>query len=59
MTHPKIIIHRRSKSLMDLALKKEKAKRRGHWTVEDIDYAIVYGQALAEFFKKEPEQKGV
>lgn len=52
MTHPKIIEHRQNKSLMDLALRREKARRKGHWTVEDIDYAVVHGRELSDFLAR-------
>ncbi len=53
MNHPKIRKHRISKSLKELLRKRNKAKRKGICTQEDLDYAHVWGNEMHKFFNNQ------
>ena len=53
MNHPKIYKHRISKPLKELLRKRNKAKRKGDFTQEDIDYAKAWGKETHEFFNNQ------
>jgi hypothetical protein len=52
MKNEKITSHRRSKTVEELKMKRDKAMRKGFFTVEDIDYAIAYGRKIEGLFNE-------
>lgn len=53
MSHPKIVDHRRSKPLEELKRKARKAKRRGFWTIEELDYSKAWGGYIGAILGQE------
>ena len=51
--NPEINNHRISKPLHELQRKRDKARRKGWWTVEDIDYCHAFGKRVNNLLKRE------
>ena len=50
MINDKITKHRKNKSIEELKRKADKARRKGWFTVEEIDYAEVEAEYLVKLF---------